>query len=702
MESREFADVAPIGRMDEQAPEPPAVNDRIRSTSSQLPAEGKAQNAAKRKSKPNTRISVANPSRISSKGKKQASDFASNNTNASIASGKSSRKTWATDWESAELSDGESAAPAQGSTDVPAKDPSKDMVADASVSTSKVGKRNPSKVANKTSTRQVAGPTKQVVGKTRKSGAPAVRQHPENEPSWSEPGTAAPALGTAEVPAQQPTNEPVSAASASAVSSSPCDDNTTQPEAADSDTSSEGSQEAELVACTSGAPKENVEVTREMPEMIANEARPMRPASEMTVDSMQLTSTSADKPKYVTTASGHMDAHRVLMARTGVPPESWHGTIAGADHYHQGSFVAHVVERNVGGQFTPAQQQQARLMERVRAHPVAGHVASSAMVADAFVVAGANPYAVCELGMDVMLDFRKKSFILIVMQVIAVLSIGVMIDFSPMAEEKHPGTYAVGGLCIVLVLVLLCVAGVRHEYPLNYMVEVIFTLVAGACLGLSTKPMVRAQEICCPNYAKADKPGLHAFAFYTVGLCITAKLSTMSTEGRHMLKCLPSAFIAMICVNFLFFVAHYMNKFCPFNWLVLMDLVVSLCLLWVGFECDRLALKLKVDEYLLPVILVWADLLVLVAVVLAVIPMLVCSCMAGESGGDADCCSGSNSTMNGCYGCDCSGGCIWVTNTDVRSQDVNRRQREAEEREEEYRRRQAEAGQAPLPQAMGR
>jgi len=378
------------------------------------------------------------------------------------------------------------------------------------------------------------------------------------------------------------------------------------------------------------------------------------------------------------------DMQNTMAATGGALPESWQNeTLAGSSNYNRGSFVAATVAANEGGHFTPAQQQQGRLMEQVRSDRVGSHLVSSQMVADAIVV-GANPFAVSQLGVGLIKNFRIKSLALIVMQVITVLFIGVVLDMG-VTDDKHPGTYFVGGLCAFLIIVLFIMAGVRHVYPLNYFGMLLFTLVAGCCLGLSSKPMVRAQEICCPNYEKAQKPGIYAFGFYAVGLCILAVLAIASAPGgKRVLKVLPCAFVAMLCVNVLFFVTHSVNQFMPRNWLILADIVVSLCILWVGFECDRLAQKLKVDEYLLPVILVWADLLVLLAVTLAVIVIIGCSCMAGEGCGDG--------MMFGMYGCNCHSYGPWIGDNTERRQDETA----ADEITAA-----AEAGTAPQPQTMG-
>merc|ERR1712187_154285 len=88
-----------------------------------------------------------------------------------------------------------------------------------------------------------------------------------------------------------------------------------------------------------------------------------------------------------------------------------------------------------------------------------------------------------------------------------------------------------------------------------------------------------------------------------------------------------------------------LEKFCPQSWLIYMIIIIVLSLLWVGYECDRLTKKLTVDEYMLPVILVWADVMLLISVF-----VLIAICLLAGGGIDSV-------GAGFCY-CDCSG--LWI------------------------------------------
>lgn len=322
-------------------------------------------------------------------------------------------------------------------------------------------------------------------------------------------------------------------------------------------------------------------------------------------------------------------------------PESWKDRpdmIGKPQEYARASTVVRMVESTTASEFSRHQHQEARVMGQLRDR----NLASSHAVNDAFTVQGANPYAIDQLGKHVMKGFRIKAFSLMVTQCIIVLGIGILLDVLIKDVELDNRVY--GGFFVCTIGFLFLVAFLRHKFPLNYILEGIFTVLIAVCLGFSTGPLLDAQAACCPGSATGERPAIYAFGFYTVGLTIMAVLSMFSTPGGKLIKCLPAAFIAMLIVNVIFIVLWNQVEFCPASWLVLMILIVSLCLLWVGFESDRLSMKLNIDEYLLPVILVWADLFILVAVCMLVVVMIACGGMDAGGGGLGLYCWG-------CHGC---------------------------------------------------
>lgn len=340
-----------------------------------------------------------------------------------------------------------------------------------------------------------------------------------------------------------------------------------------------------------------------------------------------------------------------IIFRVGAVPSSWRNrttAIQEPEAYTHSSVIVWEVTENPE-RFTAAEQKSARFMQRAWSTGIV----SSRTVADAIYVPGSNPYAADQLGIMMLRGFRMKSFALIIVQATCTLIVGIGVDRA--VGPTHVGYYALGGLTALLVVLLALVVALRHRVPWNYILEAAFTLVAGTLLGCLSEPLIDAQEMCCDGLDRAEKPQLYAMGFYILGLVILGIISILGSR-RRLMKCMHLSFIAMILTMVAFIVSWHITQFCTGEWLPLMMIIVALCIVWVGIECDRLATKLNPDEYMLPatlhrrkVILVWADLLVVTLVFsIAVLVDLTTS----GSGGDID-----GMSCSGCY-CDC--GHFWV------------------------------------------
>jgi len=350
-----------------------------------------------------------------------------------------------------------------------------------------------------------------------------------------------------------------------------------------------------------------------------------------------------------------LPAIRHTLGKTGKVPESWKDrddAIGAPEMYNRGSHIADTIRMDISGRFTPAQHSNAITIGKLRNR----NLVSAKTAADAFPVRGANPFAIDQLGMEVMKGFRLKSFSLMVLQCICVLGLGILVDES-IPADAHPGNDFYAAFLVFSIAFLFLTSYHRHKYPINYILEAFFTLFIGVSLGLSTQPLLSAQESGWPGSSTGEKPAIYAFGFYTVGLTLIALMSLISTPKGHLVKCFPCSLIAVLLVITLFLVTHELTKFCPVSWLLLMIIIVSICLVWVGIECDRLASKLCLDEFLLPVILVWADLFVLVGVCFLICLLIACGSMGdGGPGGY-------------CWGC--HGLCYPWTGADQRRQQQN-------------------------------
>mmetsp|Transcript_67751 Transcript_67751/g.220550 ORF Transcript_67751/g.220550 Transcript_67751/m.220550 type:complete len:462 (+) Transcript_67751:86-1471(+) len=333
-----------------------------------------------------------------------------------------------------------------------------------------------------------------------------------------------------------------------------------------------------------------------------------------------------------------------IIKRVGAVPSSWRNrttAIQEPEAYTHSSVIVREVTENPE-RFTAAEQKSARFMQRAWSTGIV----SSRTAADAIYAPGANPYAADQLGIMMLRGFRMKSFALIIVQAICTLIVGIGVDKA--VGRTHVGYYVLGGLTALLVVLLAVVAALRHRVPWNYILEAAFTLVAGTLLGCLSEPLIDAQEMCCDGLDRVEKPQLYAMGFYSFGLVILG-ISSILGSRRRVMKCTHLSFIAITLTMIAFIVSWRITQFCPGVWLALMMIIVALCIVWVGIECDRLATKLNPDEYMLPVILVWADLLVVTLVfTIAILAVLA----ASGSGGDID-----GPSCSGCY-CDC--GHFWV------------------------------------------
>eukprot|EP00444_Apocalathium_aciculiferum_P001942 CAMPEP_0183410706 /NCGR_PEP_ID=MMETSP0370-20130417/19765_1 /TAXON_ID=268820 /ORGANISM="Peridinium aciculiferum, Strain PAER-2" /LENGTH=472 /DNA_ID=CAMNT_0025593581 /DNA_START=8 /DNA_END=1426 /DNA_ORIENTATION=- len=317
------------------------------------------------------------------------------------------------------------------------------------------------------------------------------------------------------------------------------------------------------------------------------------------------------------------------MSKAGEAPATWQNrqsTIMEKDSYDRGSVLVNKVLNHPEG-YTQEETQQARLVQRAQQTGVMG----SRAAADALATPGVNPYSIDQMGVDLLRRFRVKSFALISIQAISTLVIGVSVD--AVLGKTNVGYAVLGVLVALTVATLLGVTTIRHKFPWNYIAECIFTIVAGCMLGCMSQPLVVAQDMYGWGMHQVEKPQLYAMAFYIFGLLILSFGSLLSDRPGRLMRCLPLALIAACLTMVLFGVVWVQTKFCPGPWLAAMMCVVFVSLVWVGLECDWLTTKLNPDEYMQPVILVWADLLVVTFVF--TVAAIVCCLAFGVGGADA-------------------------------------------------------------------
>jgi len=225
---------------------------------------------------------------------------------------------------------------------------------------------------------------------------------------------------------------------------------------------------------------------------------------------------------------------------------------------------------------------------------------------------------------------------------------------------------------------------VRHMHPWNLVAVVFFTLFSGVSLGLSSEPLKFwfeyrvGEKALIDSNIKPERPAIYAFGIYVVGLCILSVISIIGSMTKRVIKNVASSLIAAAISTFLFVAWwQFRYKFVPTHWLIVMLIVVDFCLVWLGVICDRLAAKLTVDEYLLPIILVWCDMLIWIMVGFVVLGMM---CVVGGDGA---------AESNAWYYCNCNIALCYEGDKDAADAEVA--ERVAKE----------QGGQNPAPEAMG-
>jgi len=301
------------------------------------------------------------------------------------------------------------------------------------------------------------------------------------------------------------------------------------------------------------------------------------------------------------------------------------------------------------------------------------NIVSDRTVADYLNGAGMrNPEAVDQLGISVLCAFRRKIFALLSLQCLSVLVIAYLVaNLGPVKDlqilydsENLMRDCIICGVLWVLAMVSLGgVAAVRYDFPKNFIALSIFTVMVSIAVAAFAGPNVHL-----------------GLGLVLVGLVLTGIVVTIPCGGK-VLQVFPVTFAIMLVCNAMgiFFMAFWQTwggTFIHPMYVVLLMFLNSVGLCWAGHEIDRLCSRLKVDEYLLPIVLLWAEMLVALLLVFAIESM-------ADAGGD--CCDGCHMWAYTTWHCDC---CIY--NDGSHGNDKYRRQSPN----------QTESLAAPVPQQM--
>lgn len=281
-------------------------------------------------------------------------------------------------------------------------------------------------------------------------------------------------------------------------------------------------------------------------------------------------------------------------------------------------------------------------------------VISSRTGAEALAQSGTNPFAVAELGENIMLVFRRKSMALIIFQSIYVNAIAFGIDRFAQLPAYHWALYLSTWIVPVVLLAILTCA--RHKTPANYILLFIFSTILGVTFGLLHEPMKVFTEEFSVDRVRNWSPQCYGMAGHTIGLCLLFLLTSFRHPGRGVVKMAPvSVMVALITdiVGVVAYMTHW-NYVGPPLFIGVAIVMHTLSLVWIGYQMDSLSGNLQVTEWLYPVILLWCEVFIAffaIGVFLATLALILIG--GGSSGEVSD--GNWDGICAGCYFlyCDC-------------------------------------------------
>jgi len=280
---------------------------------------------------------------------------------------------------------------------------------------------------------------------------------------------------------------------------------------------------------------------------------------------------------------------------------------------------------------------------------------SSRSAADAAIEEGTNPFAVSAMGTRIMMLFRQKAMVTIIIQSIFINAIAVLVDREYMFELPpfHWGMYL--GTWVVPIIVLFFVNMFRYKSPINYILLGTFSVVIGVTFGLLQVPMESYTMTFTTDRTRNWSPQCYGMAGHTIALVILSLITCIPHGGRGMIKMAPVAILVAFVTDIAGILAYMTswNYIGPPVFVIVAILMNTLSLAWIGYQMDMLTMRLQVDEFLYPVILLWCEvfivMFILVAFILGILMMMMGEGGGAEGGGFCDGCG------YGCYGvyCDC-------------------------------------------------
>lgn len=245
-----------------------------------------------------------------------------------------------------------------------------------------------------------------------------------------------------------------------------------------------------------------------------------------------------------------------------------------------------------------------------------------------------KPGAVESLMISDIVAFRRKVFALLCMQGLGIWAISAVVarlgfiqelgllSSSKDLEELKPDFIIVGISWLVTIICLTGLAWSRYKWPLNMVMLAIFSTFAAISLALSFGPNVvfgMASATCC--------------------VLMIAIPSCIVINGKLCEVFPVSVFSSFVITVGVVVGWQVLAPEIGVGWVVASAIMNIVATVWLGYEIDWLCSRLNPDEFLLPLVLVWAEMIIAIAVTLILFVAMVSGGGDADGGGGGGCCT---------------------------------------------------------------
>lgn len=254
---------------------------------------------------------------------------------------------------------------------------------------------------------------------------------------------------------------------------------------------------------------------------------------------------------------------------------------------------------------------------------------------DAMTLGGTEkiPDAVDQLGLEILIGFRRKVFGVLILQALAVLGIAALVaripflvdrNFMVMSKRNTNSSefYVDAGIfCAIVVLLFISIglsAYFRYKFPANAICTSVFTVLIAIVVALLG--------------------GVNCFygMALVVGCIVLIGAPSCVRYKDKVIEVFPvSVFVAFLTVPVGIVGWQFLAPQIHALWVITPILLNVVGMVWLGYEMDWICSRLNPDEWLLPVVLVWVEFLIVILITFLVATGA--NGNGGSSGGSAMC-----------------------------------------------------------------